>query len=203
MTPTLFYSAVGLGLAYNAAPGAVNTETIRRGLQRGFGPALRVQLGALIGDTSWAVVAVSGAAVLVRWQTARALLGIAGSGFLLWLAAGALVLAIRGDTRAQPAAAARGDFATGAFFSLANPFALAFWLGVGGGITVHGGSAAGFLAGFVLGAFTWCCASAAVIGWGRRLVGDRLFRLVDLLCGLALAYYGISLLWGSLRLVRA
>jgi chemosensory pili system protein ChpE len=203
MTESLFFSAIGLGLAYNAAPGAVNTESIRRGLQRGFGSALRVQLGALIGDTSWAVIAVAGVNVFVRWQTARMLLGVAGSGFLLWLAAGALVMAFRGVTQEGPADGARGDFVTGAFFSLANPFALAFWLGVGGGITVHGGSAVGFLAGFVLGAFTWCCASAAVVGWGRRLVGPRMFRIVDLVCGLVLTYYGVSLLWSSVRLARA
>jgi len=200
---TLFYSAIGLGLAYNAAPGAVNTESIRRGLQRGFGPALRVQLGALIGDTAWAVVAVSGVSVLVRWQGVRVVLGFAGSGFLLWLAVGALLAAARGRAGAGLPASARGDFVTGVFFSLSNPFGLAFWLGVGGGITVHGGSAVGFLTGFVLGAASWCFASAAVIGWGRRWVGARLFRVVDLLCGLALAYYGGSLLVNTTRLARA
>lgn len=44
-----FLSTVGIGLAYCATPGAVNAEALRRGLARGFWPALLVQLGSLIG----------------------------------------------------------------------------------------------------------------------------------------------------------
>jgi len=83
---SLFLSAVGLGIAYNAAPGAVNTEALRRGLARGFRPALLVQLGALIGDTTWAAFALTGTAFLVRNRSLRLVLGIAGACFLLRLA---------------------------------------------------------------------------------------------------------------------
>ncbi len=57
----LFITVFGLGVSYNAAPGTaapttVNTEMLRRGLARGFRPALLVQLGALIGDATWAAL---------------------------------------------------------------------------------------------------------------------------------------------------
>src|SRR5436305_9274087 len=81
-----FVTAFGLGIAYNAAPGAVNTESLRRGLARGFRPALLVQLGALIGDSTWAALALTGSAFLVQSRPARLLLGVVGACFLLRLA---------------------------------------------------------------------------------------------------------------------
>ena len=55
-----------LGLAYSAVPGAVNTEALRRGLDRGFRPAALVQTGALLGDIGWAVLGLTGAVVLIQ-----------------------------------------------------------------------------------------------------------------------------------------
>jgi chemosensory pili system protein ChpE len=45
-----------------AAPGAVNTEALRRGIQRGFYASFSVQLGALLGDLLWAIVGLTGVA---------------------------------------------------------------------------------------------------------------------------------------------
>ena len=73
----------------------------------------------------------------------------------------------------------RGDFATGAVFSLANPFALAFWSGIGSGLTSAGARPGAFVtlfAGFVLGALLWCLFIPCVIGWGRRFVRPVVFR---------------------------
>ncbi|WP_157062047.1 hypothetical protein [Alicyclobacillus ferrooxydans] len=46
----LIITAGLLGFIYSAAPGAVNTEALRRGLKRGFFPSFMVQIGALLGD---------------------------------------------------------------------------------------------------------------------------------------------------------
>ena len=47
---SLIVTAIGLGVAYAAAPGAVNTEALRRGVTRGARPVLLVDSGSLIGD---------------------------------------------------------------------------------------------------------------------------------------------------------
>lgn len=52
---TLILSAILLGLAFCAPPGAVTAEAIRRGVARGFGAALGIELGSLIGDAVWAI----------------------------------------------------------------------------------------------------------------------------------------------------
>ena len=201
--PHLIIPAVGLGIAYNAAPGAVNTEALRRGLARGFRPALLVQLGALIGDLLWAALALTGTAFLAQRQSVRIVLGIAGACFLLRLAWNALQEAWRGGLPRAHGQTARGDFATGAVFSLANPFALAFWTGIGSGFAASGGATSGrfmvLFTGFAVGALLWCLSIPVLIGWGRRFIRPALFRWLNALCGLALSYFGLSLLWRTVH----
>ena len=201
----LFVTAFGLGIAYNGAPGAVNTETLRRGLARGFRPALLVQLGALIGDTTWAALALTGTAFLVQSRPLRLILGIAGACFLLRLAWSALQEAWSGGLPRAHGRTARGDFATGAVFSLANPFALAFWTGIGAGLATTGTDGAPtvrfaiLFGGFVLGALLWCLCLPVVIGGGRRFIRPALFRWINALCGIGLSYFGLTLLWHTVE----
>ena len=67
----LFAYAFGLGLVFNATPGAVFTETLRRGVRGGFGPALAVQIGSLVGDAAWAVLGLVGVGALFQLSEAR------------------------------------------------------------------------------------------------------------------------------------
>jgi chemosensory pili system protein ChpE len=83
---TLFLTALGLGLVFNAAPGAVFVETVRQGVRGGFRPAFAVQIGSLVGDTLWAVLGLAGVALLLSLEPLRLPVGIAGMLYLLWLA---------------------------------------------------------------------------------------------------------------------
>ncbi len=193
-------TAVGLGIAYASAPGAVNTEALRRGLERGFRPALLVQTGALIGDLLWAALALTGVSLLFGYRPVQIVLGIAGGCFLLRLAWSALQAAWQGGLPGAQGNTTRGDFATGAFFSLANPLGIAFWAGIGGGFTVGMGARSSLiplLAGFAVGAFLWCLGFALAVSWGRRFVRPVVFRVINALCGLALGYFGGRLLWNT------
>lgn len=201
MDLALIVAAAGLGLAYSAAPGAVNTEALRRGLERGFRPVLLVQVGALLGDVAWAVVALVGIGLFLQDRSLQAILGVAGACFLLRLGWSALQQSWRGGLPGAHGQVGRGDFVTGLVFSLANPFGLAFWSGVGGGMALTGGAEPGlgdglaFLGAFMLGAGAWCLFAAVAVGWGRRLVGPGVVRWIGALSGLALGYFGLRLLW--------
>ncbi|GLV59320.1 chemotactic transduction protein ChpE [Dictyobacter sp. S3.2.2.5] len=205
---SLFLSAFGLGLAFFAAPGAITAQLLRRGLKQGFFSALLLQLGALIGVTLWALIAFIGAAMLAHNTPVRLVLGIIGILLLLLLAWQALRDAYRGQLTEAKGASARGDFALGAALSLANPLPIAFWLGIGSTIvSSNGRSASGpwsltiFLAGFLCSALLWCFFMAGLIAWGRRFVTPLFFRLVNLVCGLALGFFALKLCWSLLRLL--
>ena len=59
----LFFSAMALGFLFNAAPGAIFTESLSLGLKGGCKSALYVQFGSLVGDLIWAVIGLVGAAI--------------------------------------------------------------------------------------------------------------------------------------------
>ena len=200
----LLVTGLALGLAYAAVPGAVNAEALRRGVAGGFVPAWSIQTGALVGDTLWALIGLTGAALLIQIDAVAIAFGLVGAGFLFALARTALRAAIAGPEAGAAAAPSGNAFSVGMAFSLANPAGIAFWSGLGGGVlAAHGGAStsnsAALLLAFTLGAFAWGCGMAGALHWSRRFAGGRVFRAVDALCGLALSYFGVRLLWSSLQ----
>ncbi len=167
----LFWNAFALGLVFAAPPGALNVEALRRGLVRGFSGAFLVEVGSLIVDATWAIVALSGAVYLMRFRPASVVLAGLGSALLFWLAYRALRDAWRGRLPPPRPESRRGDLAAGVFISLTNPFTVAFWLGLGGAVSVMGSGTpsltdhAAFFGAFMLAATSWCVFISAMIGW--------------------------------------
>lgn len=203
---SLFISSFVLAIAFCAPPGVITAETVRRGTARGFIPALFVQFGSLVGDTTWAIIALTGLAFIVQNTVARIILSLIGIVLMLKLAWDALQDARHGkelNTTIVPST--RGDFANGAFLSLGNPMNIVFWTGLG---TTAFASISGepepvhfaiFFGGFLFGAIVWCFVMAGLVAWGRKFVTPNFFRGVNLVCGLALAYFAIQL---SLKLLQ-
>jgi chemosensory pili system protein ChpE len=159
-----------------------------------------VQLGSLVGDTTWAIIALTGLAFLVQNNLAKVLLSLTGMLLMLKLAWGAIQDAREmKELTTNPSHSHRGDFTNGAFLSLGNPMNIVFWTGLG---TTVFASIAGkpqpadfavFFAGFLLGAVLWCFVMAALVAWGRKFVTPTFFRWVNLACGIALGFFAIQL----------
>jgi chemosensory pili system protein ChpE len=200
----LLLAAAALGFVYSAVPGAVNTQGLRRGLERGFLSALTLQVGALAGDLVWAVLGLSGAAVLFHLLAVRMLLAAGGAAFLLRLAFLTFVEA-RWGAKPGRGPIRGGDWATGLWFSLANPFGIAFWGGMGGSAASLGDGLpvglrlAVLLAGFAVGALAWCAGFSALVAYAKRCVGPSLLRGIYVASGLALLYFAGDLLWATWR----
>jgi chemosensory pili system protein ChpE len=199
---TLFISSFFLAIAFCAPPGVVTAETIRRGTARGFFPALFVQFGSLVGDTTWATIALTGLAFIVQNNIAKAILSAAGIVLMLKLAWDAIKDARHGkELDMSDATSTRGDFANGAFLSLGNPLNIVFWTGLGSTVFA---SIAGrpqpihfaiFFAGFLGGAILWCFFMAGLIAWGRKFVTRTFFRWVNFSCAIALGFFALQLGW--------
>jgi threonine/homoserine/homoserine lactone efflux protein len=199
----LVITALGLGVAYSAAPGAVNTEAIRRGTAHGAHTTLLVEFGALIGDSFWAILGLTGVTLLAHFLPLQIVLGISGGFFLLRMAWFALhEVWTQHKQQTSPVSAKHGDFMTGAVFGLANPVGLAFWSGVGSSVVAQGVTGIRFVLfffGFFLGAVIWSIGISILIHFGRRWIRPTMFRWINLLCGLALGYFGLRILWTTAR----
>lgn len=203
---SLFISSFILAIAFCAPPGVITAETVRRGAARGFVPALFVQFGSLVGDTTWAIIALTGLAFLVQNNVAKIILSLIGILLMLKLAWDAIQDARKTkELDTSGSASAHGDFASGAFLSLGNPMNIVFWTGLG---TTVFASISGkpqpvdfavFFAGFLSGAIAWCFVMAGLVAFGRKFVTGTFFRWVNLVCGVALVYFAFQLSWNLLQ----
>jgi threonine/homoserine/homoserine lactone efflux protein len=192
-----------LGVAYAAAPGVVNTECLRRGVSAGFRPAFLVQLGALLGDGVWALIAFSGLAALSRISSLLDVVGLLGALFLCKIALDVFRDAWHG-WQAGDAVNESRSLRTGLIFGLANPAALAFWSGLGGGMLSTRNDATPmtllwFLVAFLTGALVWSVGFSSFATMGRRFARPAVFRAIDAICGAIIGYFGVRLVWSSTR----
>ncbi|MEZ4861258.1 MAG: LysE family transporter [Caldilineaceae bacterium] len=201
----LILSSMLLGIAFCAPPGVVTAEAVRRGVARGFGAALGIELGSLIGDALWAIIALVGLAFLVQNDVARLLLGIVGIYFVLRLAWNAWQDAQRGILPEARATSAGNDFFTGAVLSIGNPWAVVFWLTVGASTVTNAVAQPQvihlvvFFLAFMVAAALYAVVMASLIAFGRRYVNVTFFRVINGACALFLGYFGLQLCWNLLQ----
>lgn len=203
----LFVSAVILGFLFNAAPGAIFAESLRRGMKGGFYPAFRVQIGSLVGDFTWACLGLLGVAFLFQLPMVQMPLAILGALLLAYLAYGSFkdaaspMPAMDGGMGVAGPSGGRSDFAVGIGMSLSNPMNITYWAGLGGTITALGvddptGLAfTVFLAGFMTSSVLWCFICAGFIGATRHMISRRAWVLINSICGLGLSYYAVLVVW--------
>lgn len=201
----LFISAFLLGLLFNAAPGAIFAESLRRGIKGGFTPAFAVQIGSLIGDFAWAVLGLLGAAALFTLPYVALPLALAGAGLLFWLSWQSLRDAARPVPEFDPSAIKPGSaFAVGAALSLSNPLNITYWAALGGTVTALGVTDPGwaaftiFLAGFMVSSVLWCFFCAGLIAVSRRYVGPILWMSINVGCAIGLAIFGYMVAMNAL-----
>jgi len=198
----LFISAMALGFLFNAAPGVIFTESLRRGLKGGFKSALYVQFGSLVGDLIWAILGLGGAAVLFEIDAIIIPMAIFGGILLAWLAFNSFVdatkkipsinLTLKQDDKTE--------LTLGAVLSLSNPINITYWAGMAGTITTLGvkeptGQAfIVFLGGFMLSSIIWCFLCAGFISFVRKAINQTGWVLINISCGIGLTYFSIYVL---------
>ena len=195
----LFFSAMALGFLFNAAPGAIFTESLRRGLKGGFKSALYIQFGSLVVDLIWAVIGLGGAAILFEIDAIKMPMAIFGGVLLAWLAFNSFLdatkkipsinLTLKQDEKTE--------LMVGAALSLSNPINITYWAGMAGTIATLGvkeptGQAfVVFLVGFMLSSIIWCFLCAGFIRFVRKAINQTGWVLINISCGIGLAYFSI------------
>jgi len=207
---TLIITAFGLGLVFNAAPGPVFAETVRRGVRGGFGPAFAVQVGSLTGDALWAIFGLVGVGLLLQLAFLRAPIGIAGIGYLLWLAwdtwrASTFELNWNSNDSGERNHKA---LRSGIVLSLTNPQNVAYWAALGSALGALGvqnpttSDYVTFFSGFMLASIVWAFVVAALVDWVLGKTDVRWAQVTYRVCAAAfliLALLSLRELWLSSR----
>ncbi len=203
----LFFTAFAMSISFAIQPGVIGFESLRRGISHGWTAALHVELGSLVGDATWALIALLGASILFQNPIISLLLGVFGC-FLLLRFAWEAWQASRGDMEmGKENATQENHFVAGAMLSLSNPQNITSWLGMSGTIIglgflnpqpVH---LAVFFAGFMIAQVCWCFFFATVVEYGRRALNQRSYRLINMGCAVFLAYLGVALFVQTVQMV--
>jgi L-lysine exporter family protein LysE/ArgO len=196
-----------MGVAIALPVGPVITELIRRGLSGGFLQGWLVGLGAAASHVILVTLTLLGVVAFFDGPVWRVLLGFGGVVVLGYLGldafrAGALPpSADAADTTQHP-------FLVGFSIGIANPITLLWFLTVGGALIAgegegHGGGlAVAFGSSFVVGVLCWDTVLATLAGAGRRWVGPRTLRTLNVIAGLVFVGFAIRLLWKLLQTSR-
>ncbi len=193
-----------IGVAIALPVGPVITELIRRGLRGGFLQAWLVGLGAAASHAILVSLTLVGVVALLDRPVWHTILGGAGTIVLGYLGVDALRASTTppdtwGETRTGH------PFLIGFGIGISNPITLLWFLTVGGAlIAAHGGRGTGVLAvafgvSFVVGVLCWDTVVAWLAGYGRRWMGPRTIRLLNVVAGLVFFGFAFRLLW---RLVQ-
>jgi threonine/homoserine/homoserine lactone efflux protein len=187
-----------MGILYAAAPGPITIETLRQGVRRGFIPALAVQTGSSLGLIGYALLAVTGAGLLLQASALPPFLGLAGMALLFYLGLTSIrdrrKVGLISGLDPSPGASTRPALLTGAILSLANPLDFLFWLSIGSTVLRDPAVEAPM---YLAGLLTGCLLSALFTAlfaslWHARLTA-RALETVSWLSGLALITFGLKL----------
>ena len=190
----ILYVAFLLGLIFNAAPGAVFAETIRRSMTGGFREALILQLASLTGDVLWAILGLFGIGVLLQSPSLQLPIAIAGSAYLGYLAWDSWKTA---DAPAETSPITKGTMSAvraGVILSTTNPQNVAYWAALGSAFATIGianpqsADFVLFFAGFMLSSILWCFFCAAIVNKLFGSAGTRWKKWTYRICALAFLY---------------
>ncbi len=203
----LFLTAFVMSISFAVQPGVIGFESLRRGISHGWTAALHVELGSLVGDATWALIALLGASILFQNPVITLMLGLFGCGLLLKFAWEAWQ-ASRSDMDVSGANDDRSNhFVAGAMLSLSNPQNITAWLGMSGTIIGLGFlnpepmHLAVFFAGFMIAQVCWCFFFATVVEYGRRALNQQVYRYINMGCAIFLAYLGVALLVQTIQMI--
>lgn len=202
----LFSSAFVVGLSGAMAPGPVLTATIAESLRRGFVAGPLIVLGHAILELALLALVVGGLGTFLELPAVAAALGLVGGSVLVWMgvqtvrtARSAVAQGLAAQGTAAPAAAGLHPVAAGILLSLSNPYWILWWATIGltfaGQAMAHGlPGLASFYAGHISADLAWYSAVSAAVAGGRRIVPPSAWRVMIVVCGVALCAIGVRFL---------
>ena len=194
-----FIQAFILGLLFNAAPGVVFTETIKRGINGGFFPALYVQIGSLAGDALWAILGLLGIGVLLNIDILKYPLSIIGIIYLIYLAYDSFISSnIKYEKIVVSKSIKNNALKSGIFLSITNPQNIAYWAALGSSFGALGIAEPQtshyfiFFFGFISSSILWCfvCALAVekIFKYTNSIIKKYIFRI----CTIVFLYLAVG-----------
>jgi len=209
----IFVSAFIIGLSGAMMPGPLLTYNINATLRRGFiaGPLLII--GHSLLELALIILIMLGFNKYLADPVFTAVLGIIGGGVLLWMSYGMIRSSLKKEISVEDSInynkdRQKGLILPGVLLSISNPYWVLWWATIGltyltksykFGIT----GIAVFYLGHILSDFSWYSFVSWIVAMGKKIMSDRLYRILIIVFGLLLLYFaGFFILDGIKLLVK-
>lgn len=175
-------------------PGPVTTLIVTESARRGFIAGPLVTVGHVLLELAMVIALFFGLGDVLKQNVVAGFIGLMGGLFLLWMGWGILKSAWRGEVSLTLAAngrtlgASSNPVVQGVLTSISNPYWLLWWATVGAAslITFRAYGVAGIVAfyiGHTLADWVWNNTVAFIVATGRRLMSDKVYRAILIVCG--------------------
>ncbi len=202
-----------IGFSGAMMPGPVTTLIVTETARRGFIAGPLITLGHVLLELVMVIALFFGLGDVLKQNYVAGAIGVLGGLFLLWMGFDIAQSAWRGKVSLNNLSATNSTNSSGnpiiagILTSVANPYWLLWWATVGATylITFRMFGIAGVIAfyiGHTLADWVWNNVVAFIVATGRRVMSDRVYRGILLVCGIfliALSFYFVQSGLGFLR----
>lgn len=208
----IFTTSFVVGLSGAMMPGPVLAITISESARGGFWAGPKIVLGHGILELALVVALALGLSQLITSDSVSAIIGLVGGGILLAMG----VVAVRqgrGNVTMPTAASAEVGrdskvILSGVLASISNPYWFIWWITLGTvyllwALSLGIAGVASFFTGHILADLGWYALVAFIVATGRKVMNDKVYRGLLVICGLALLALGVYFILSGVRFLAS
>ena len=199
----IFISSLAIAFSGAMMPGPLLSATISESVKRGPSAGPLFMLGHGILEIFLIIALFLGLAPFIKHPVVFKVIALAGGSFMIYMAVG-MFRGLRSLSIEDTASKSiNGNIVLlGAGMSLANPYWIIWWATIGLGYIISAGElgvsgVAAFFAGHILADTLWYSFVSFSIAKSRKIMNDRIYRIVIGVCAGFLAAYAVYLLISS------
>lgn len=192
-------------------PGPVTTLIVTTTARRGFIAGPLITIGHVGLELLMVVSLFFGLGDFLKQNAIAGVIGVVGGLVLLWMGYDIVRSAWKGavslDLQTDRASVAGSPILAGVMTSIANPYWILWWATVGAASLVTFRSfgwagIAAFYLGHTLADWVWNNVVAFIVATGRKVISDRVYRGVLVVCGLFLLFLSVYFVQSGIVLLR-
>jgi threonine/homoserine/homoserine lactone efflux protein len=209
----LYLSFILISLSGALSPGPLTALSISEGVRAGRWAGTGLAVGHGLIEIPLAFAIAFGLGAWLNQPLVSSLIALIGAVVLLWFGYSLLAGTLRGQltlasatTAPAPAALRWGHVPGGAIFTVSNPYWSLWWATLGAAyiaramaISASAVAVGGLALTHWLTDLVWLGGLSLVVGSGRRLFGERAYRVVLLVCGAFLFAFGLYFAYSGIR----
>lgn len=205
--PAFLLKTIIISLSGVMAPGAVTAATIAQGTRNRWAGVL-ISLGHGVVEIPLIFLLMLGLGLVFKMEPVKILIGIAGGGFLLWMAVGMFGQIIHPHPE-ETDNFKSGSIVTGIILSATNPYFLFWWATVGLNLAI-GAKELGIVALVLFALVHWSCdliwlsflsLAAFYTHKGAGLFAEKARKGILLFCAGALLVFGVLFIIDAVKLI--